>query len=121
MTGTIDCVVRRVTLLELLHGPSVVITCGYTLYLVIPYRTSCWTWCEPVEALLDSEAMRCIMSAIVYRGLRLSHCQTHYSQAKCLTATAQKFSAESVLTCRTRINRYTSKFIFYVFESLVHP
>jgi hypothetical protein len=78
---------------------------------------------SPIEALLDSGAVPCLMSGSVYRTLReeSSSAQVSPVQVKCIAAATQSFPVDIAVTCKLRIDRYTWKFRFYVVEDLIYP
>jgi hypothetical protein len=77
----------------------------------------------PLEALLDSGAVRSLMSGQVYRTL-LRTCslpQVFPVQVKCITAVSHSFPVHIAVKCKVKVDRYAWKFIFYVVEDLIHP
>jgi hypothetical protein len=77
----------------------------------------------PVEAPLDSGAVHCFMSGIVYKRLRQASSSAQVSpvQVKCITAATQSFRVDIAVSCKLRIDRYTWKFRFCVVEDLIYP
>jgi hypothetical protein len=77
----------------------------------------------PLEALLDSGAVRSLMSGHVYRTLlRTSSLpQVFPVQVRRIAAVTHSFPVHTAVTCKVKVDRYAWKFIFYVVEDLIHP
>ena len=77
----------------------------------------------PVCALLDSGAVRSLMSDVAYNSLMkaLPSLHTYPVTVKCVTASAQTFPVHTAVKCRIRIDRYTWKVPFYVVPGLIQP
>jgi hypothetical protein len=77
----------------------------------------------PVKALLDSGAVRTLMSGDTYKKLRQAApiVPVFPVQVKCVTAVGQSFPIRLAISCKIRMDRYTWKFSFYVIEDLVYP
>jgi hypothetical protein len=77
----------------------------------------------PLEALLDSGAVRYLMSAQVHSTLMRtsSLAQAFPVQVKCITAVTQSFLVHTAVKCKVKVDRYTWNFIFYVVEDLIYP